>query len=171
MLTLLMVFSINSFAQMTVKPGWDTVIIAVCNTFKVLDNGYAVYNVSIANYSNKPACILHTLAIELSPLLPPQLLALAYDKTGTEFFTLNYGAGDTVYSHPLKAYMGSIILTLQKLQFEVAIPPTQLPREFEVEFFHLTDFSYNALVAEISEDHDKWYLKYQRKRIRTIIGK
>lgn len=117
MLTLLMVFSINSFAQIMVKPGLDTVAVAVCNTFKVLNNGYAVYSISIANYSNKPACILHTTAIDLSPLLPPQLLASTFGKGKTDLFTLNYGAGDTVYSHPPKSYKGAIIFPLQRLQF------------------------------------------------------
>ena len=165
LVTLLVVFTINGFAQTMVKPGIDTIGVTACNSFKTLGNGYVVYRVSIVNFSNKPVCILHTATIDLSPLLPPQFLAVSTSKGEAELFTLNYGAGDTVYSHPPGAYKGAIILPLQKLEFELAMPRAVKARELAVEYFHLADFSYNAFVENIFKNSGSWYQKYQRKRI------
>lgn len=161
-LLLFICFSSDGFAQIA-----DSLLVTVARGEKPRDNRY-IYTITIKNESHTPACILHSIFINLFNR-PPQRLAV-YDNTdSSELYSLEYAARDTLYDYEgsVNNFNGELILPLQEIKFQILLLKSDKAKKMKFEYVRVENFCYPEFRNEIFKDATQWYKKY--KRIQRLI--
>jgi hypothetical protein len=130
------------------------------------ENGYDLYEITIANGRTAPIGIMFVPYIKLF-YDPPQRLAIYRTTDSCQIVSLHYSERDTHndYENTNPSYDAEPIMPYQHITFRVYIPDTYPPKKMIFDYIVLRNFCYNDFEQAIFRNSSTWYDGYAIKHV------